>query len=279
MRPGGLLRIVRPVNALVSGGAVALAYLIATGTIVPAVWIPALVVVLVTGAGNTINDYFDREIDRVNRPDRPIPSGGVAPREAVAWAAILFAGGIILSIWTTVYCLIIAVANSCLLVLYAARIKRTAVLGNVSIAYLSASIFLFGGAFAGMDGITRNLPLIGITFLAMLSRELLKDAEDVEGDAAGGARTLPMLIGVRWTAVIAAVCAAGAVTASLAPVGSWWGPVYLAGIAVADAIILAAALRAIPCTAPVCIRQSRVTDILKGGMFVALLAFTGAAVV
>jgi len=279
MRPGDLLRIVRPVNALVSGGAVALAYLIATGTIVPAVWIPALVVVLVTGAGNTINDYFDREIDRVNRPDRPIPSGGVAPREAVAWAAILFAGGIILSIWTTVYCLIIAVANSCLLVLYAARIKRTAVLGNVSIAYLSASIFLFGGAFAGMDGITRNLPLIGITFLAMLSRELLKDAEDVEGDAAGGARTLPMLIGVRWTAVIAAVCAAGAVTASLAPVGSWWGPVYLAGIAVADAIILAAALRAIPCTAPVCIRQSRVTDILKGGMFVALLAFTGAAVV
>jgi len=279
MRPGGLLRIVRPVNALVSGGAVALAYLIATGTIVPGVWIPALVVVLVTGAGNTINDYFDREIDRVNRPDRPIPSGGVAPREAVAWAALLFAGGIIISVWTTVYCLIIAVTNSCLLVLYAARIKRTAVLGNVSIAYLSASIFLFGGAFAGMDGITRNLPLIGITFLAMLSRELLKDAEDMEGDAAGGARTLPMVIGVRLTAVIAAVCAAGAVTASLAPVGSWWGPVYLAGIAVADAIILAAALRAITCTAPRCIRQSRVTDILKGGMFVALLAFAVATVV
>lgn len=274
------LEIMRPGNCLMAAVAALIGLLVAdNGTDPLTAFLVALAVFAVTGAGNAINDYFDREIDRVNRPDRPIPSGRVAPGEAAGFAVLLFAAGIILSVWTNGYCMVIAVANSCLLVLYAARIKRTPLLGNAAIAYLSASIFLFGGAFAGMDGIVQNLPLIGITFLAMLSRELLKDAEDVEGDTAGGARTLPMVIGVRWTTVVAAICAAGAVAASLAPVGSWWGPVYLAGIVVADLIILAAALRAIRCTSPACVRHSRATGILKGGMFVALLVFAVAAVV
>jgi geranylgeranylglycerol-phosphate geranylgeranyltransferase len=57
------------------------------------------------------------------------------------------------------------------------------------VAYLAASIFLFGGALNGLDGLLRNIPVASITFFAMLSRELLKDAEDVEGDRAGGADT------------------------------------------------------------------------------------------
>ena len=73
----GYWRIIRPVNSIVAGLAAALAYLIATGTLIPSVILLIVIVILITGAGNTINDYFDLSIDRVNRPDRPLPSGTV----------------------------------------------------------------------------------------------------------------------------------------------------------------------------------------------------------
>ncbi|MHC1625983.1 MAG: geranylgeranylglycerol-phosphate geranylgeranyltransferase [Methanoculleaceae archaeon] len=279
MRIPGIIRIIRPVNSCISGAAAGLAYFIATGSIVPDLWAPMLVVLLITGAGNTVNDLFDLDIDRVNRPDRPIPSGQVTRRQATAVAGVLFATGVAISLMTNIYCILIAVFNSFLLIWYAARIKRLPLLGNIVVSYLSASIFLFGGAYAGPSAISQNLPIIGITFLAMLSREILKDIEDIEGDRAGGAQTLPIVAGIRRSVMIAAIAATGAVLASLLPVGSWWGPHYLTGIAVADGVIIMAAFRAVRCTSSASVRKSRATDILKGGMFTALLVFAIAAAV
>ena len=59
----GYWRIIRPVNSIVAGLAAALAYLIATGTLIPSVIFLVVIVILITGAGNTINDYFDVSID------------------------------------------------------------------------------------------------------------------------------------------------------------------------------------------------------------------------
>jgi len=273
MRPAGFFSIIRPANAVVAGLAAIVAYLIATGTIVSGVLLLMVVVILVTAAGNVINDYYDAGIDKINRPDRPIPSGAVSQNAALVYAVVLFVLGILASIATTPLCLAIAAFNSLLLVLYAARLKSTPFFGNAAVSYLSASIFLFGGAFAGWTGFVHMLPVAAITFLAMLSREILKDAEDMEGDRAGGADTLPLRIGVKKSALLAFVFAIAAVAASAVPY-AWWGPWYLLGIAIVDLAILAAAARALPCSDPASLKATGSTGLLKYGMFASLVIFT-----
>lgn len=272
----GYWRIIRPVNSIVAGLAAALAYLIATGTLIPSVILLIVIVTLITGAGNTINDYFDLAIDRVNRPDRPLPSGTVTTTGALFFAGILFTGGILLSLFTNVYCAFFAIFNSLLLFAYAKTLKSTPVFGNLSVAYLAGSIFLFGGAFAGLSGIVDTMVIALMTIFAMLARELLKDAEDVPGDIAAGAKTFPVLYGVRLTTIISIIITIVAVSVSFYPYFRW-GAWYLAGIIPVDVIILYSAWCASGCRTPECIKKSRATSYLKYGMFASLVVFTIAA--
>ena len=274
----GYLAITRPVNAVVSGLAAALGYLIATGTLVPTALVLIPIVILITAAGNVINDYYDADIDAINRPRRPIPSGAVTRSSARSYAITLFLAGILLSLFANPLCIAIAVVNSFLLIAYAGKLKRVPVYGNIAVSCLAASIFLFGGAFAGTAGLARNLPLAAITFFAMMARELLKDAEDIEGDTAGSVRTLPMKIGIRSTSRIAFACVVLAICISLVP-GLWWGwgGRYLVGIGVVDLVIFAAVVRVLPCTTPGCVTASRATAMVKAGMFASLVVFTLAA--
>ena len=277
MTLAGLLAITRPLNSAVAGIAALLGYIVATGAFAPVSLILFPIVFAITAAGNVYNDLCDLEIDRINRPGRPLPSGQVTPRAAGTLAMVLFAAGLLLSLPAGLPCVIIAVANSLLLLLYARSLKRTPLWGNVAVSYLSASIYPFGGALAGVTAMVQTLPLAGITFLAMLSRELLKDAEDVPGDRAAGARTVPIVHGVKRTVVAAYGCAVGAIVISLLPLVPWWGRPYLAAIAVADLVILVAAFLALRCRTPECVRATRATGILKGGMFLALAVITAAA--
>jgi geranylgeranylglycerol-phosphate geranylgeranyltransferase len=272
----GYWRIIRPVNSVVAGLAAALGYLIATGTIIPSVILLVVIVILITGAGNTINDYFDLPIDRVNRPDRPLPSGAVTITGALLLAGILFIAGILISFYTNIYCAFFAIFNSLLLIVYSKSLKSTPFLGNLSVAYLAGSIFLFGGALAGIIGIVNNLVIALITIFAMLARELLKDAEDVPGDTEAGAKTLPVLYGVRLTAIISIIFTILAIVVSFYPYYRW-GVWYLAGIIPVDCIILLSALRASGCRSPQCIKESHSTSYLKYGMFASLVVFTLAA--
>jgi geranylgeranylglycerol-phosphate geranylgeranyltransferase len=273
----GYWRIIRPVNSVVAGLAAALGYLVATGTIIPSVILLMVIVILITGAGNTINDYFDLSIDRINRPERPLPSGTVTVTGALLFAGILFAAGILISLFTNIFCAFFAVFNSLLLIAYAKTLKTTPFLGNLSVAFLAGSIFLFGGALAGIPGIVNNSVIALITILAMLARELLKDAEDVPGDIAAGAKTIPVLYGVRLTAIISIIFTVFAVVVSFYPYYRW-GAWYLAGIIPVDFIILYSAWLASGCRSPECIKKSRATSYLKYGMFSSLIVFTLAAI-
>jgi geranylgeranylglycerol-phosphate geranylgeranyltransferase len=269
----GQVRIMRPLNALVAGLAAVLAYFIASGTLIPGTIVLVVIVFLITAGGNTINDYFDVAIDRINRPDRPLPSGEMDTCQAGILAFALFFGGILLSIFTNPLCFFIAVFNALLLFLYAARLKRMIFIGNMAVSYLSASIFLFGGAFYGMDGMEKVSAIALMTFFAMLSREILKSAEDVEGDAAAGARTIPVEYGVRVAVFLSLVFALCAIAESLYPV-RWWGHLYLWGILLVDAVIFIAIVRPIRCRLPTCVRETGASTLLKVGMFSSLIVFT-----
>lgn len=268
-----LFVLMRPVNAIVSGLSAILAYLLATSTIVPGTALPAVAVFLITGAGNAINDYYDREIDAINQPGRPLPSGRLRPSTARNFAILLFLSGIACAAFTNPVCFAIAMVNSVLLYTYAAFLKKTPLGGNLCVAYLAGSIFLFGGAYAGMAGLLANIPVAVITFGAMTARELIKDAEDIPGDRAAGADTFAIRYGVRKTLVLAILAAVAAVIMSIVPV-TRFGPWYLVGIIPVDAVILAAVLLGSGCTTPECLIKSRSSLLMKAGMFASLVIFT-----
>lgn len=278
MNGAAYLSIIRPVNSIVAGLAGILATIIATSS-VPAefIWI-FLIILTVTGAGNVINDYYDREIDAINQPARPIPSGKITSGHALIYAVFLFfLGNGIAILLTPISIASIAVINSILLWLYAAFLKTTPLIGNISVSYLASSIFLFGGAINGISGIVSVLPIAGATFGVMLARELIKDCEDIPGDKEHGARTFPLLYGIRATLLLAFASTCIGVIMSLILFYRWGTP-YLVAIVLIDMIILYGALRGLSANSSEEIIRTKSSKIIKAGMFVSLLVFLLSAV-
>ncbi len=239
-----------------------------------------LVVFFITGAGNAINDYFDLEIDRVNCPRRPIPSGRMSQTAAFITALILFCIGIILSYWLGPACLFIAIFNSILLFLYAYILKQTLLIGNIAVGYLSGSTFLFGGALEIFEGtgIMSVMILFLLAGLAILAREIVKDIQDMEGDLKAGAMTLPIKIGTDKAKRAAAVIGLTAVMLSPLPfvinLHNTFGASYLIMIFGADILFLMSINELLLKDN---IKKS--SKLLKMAMFLALLGFVVGTIV
>lgn len=263
-----LLEILRPFNCLMAGAAAIIGLLIAGGFDAGAFVLIFLAVFLITGAGNAVNDYYDREIDAVNRPNRPLPSKRISPRSALAYSLLLFISGCILAGIVNQICLAVAALNSALLFFYARNLKATPLAGNLCVAYLTGSTFLFGGAAYGLEGMEANLVPAGLSFLATMSREIAKDIEDVEGDRQGGAKTLPILAGEKISAALAAAFALAAIMLSFLPA---FGTAYLIIVAAADLFLISSVWKIVRGDA------AGSQKALKMGMAVALLAFLAAA--
>ncbi|UCH62237.1 MAG: UbiA family prenyltransferase [Fidelibacterota bacterium] len=188
------IKMLRPVN-LVLG---ALAVLI-TAALMPAWpswsaigWAIATVLSF-NAAANALNDYFDYPIDKVNRPDRPLASGDL-PRH-VGWllAVILFVAGALAAFQLPTHARIVAIYIALpLMVLYTPLFKGLPLVGNSVVAAILGLAFLFAGAAFG------HLNLMwapfGLAAGFTLLREVVKDVEDVVGDAAAGLGTFA----VRW---------------------------------------------------------------------------------
>ena len=232
------------------------------------------VVFLITGAGNAINDYFDHEIDRINRPSRPIPSGRVNRKTALYFSMLLFGTGVVLSYWLGPVCLLLAGFNSLMLFLYASTFKRMALAGNVVVGYLTGSTFLFGGALEIFNGtgIQSTMILFLLAVLATMAREIVKDIQDIEGDSRAGARTLPIVIGKMKASRLAAVLGITGIVLSPLPlvfnVNNAFGASYMAVIFVADILFLVSINE-------ILLRDNakKASKLLKMAMFVALIAF------
>jgi geranylgeranylglycerol-phosphate geranylgeranyltransferase len=228
-----------------------------------------LVVFLVSGAGNAINDYFDIKIDSINRPERPIPSGRVKLKEALYFSSLLFALGIILAFSINSICGFIALFNSLLLILYAKILKGTPLLGNLSIGYLTGSTFLFGASVFGFEGLKTLFVLFVLSALAITAREIVKDIEDMEGDKTEGADTLPLRIGARKASYLAVLIGFLALFLSPLPyLMSVLGLRYLYLVLLADLGFLAAIHQILVRNNP-----AKSSKMFKIAMFFALLAF------
>ncbi len=261
------MEVLRPLNCLMAGGAVALGYAVASAEAdAGRVLQGFLAAFLICGAGNTINDFYDYPIDRRQKPWRVLPRGAMSLHGARRYAHLLFLTGIAMSLPLGTLPVLLALFNSALLYLYAARLKRAwGLVKNLCVSYLTASPLLYGGAIAGDAAAT--LPLVLLALLANTSREIVKDIEDMEGDAQS-CSTLPLRIGAGRSALLAGGVILLAVLLSPLPyLLGILSPWYLPVVALADALFLAATwvlLRGDP---------SGSSRLMKAGMLLALLSF------
>lgn len=239
----GVIAITRPGNAIAAGGMTFIGAFVVRGfgvldeasriAIVTAI----LVTVLAVSAGNSINDYFDREIDRINNPNRPIPSETVTPQKALWLSAVLFAVAFVLALTLPLLAGAIAIVNLVLLVAYSKIFKAFPGIGNLAIAYLSGSTFVIGGAAVGqVNGVI--LTFFVLAALSTVAREIIKDIEDIQGDREKGLQTLPIAIGERRAKIIAVIAVGILLVASPIPYSTGkLGWPYLIIITVADMVI------------------------------------------
>jgi geranylgeranylglycerol-phosphate geranylgeranyltransferase len=199
--------------------------------------IAAVAGALIVGGGNALNDCFDLEIDRLNRPDRPLPSGAITLGQArVLWIfASLF--GIILSLLLTPWNMAVAVFWVVTLYSYSRDLKRTVLFGNLMIGVLTGMAFLFGALVAGQP--SKALFPGVFAFLANVAREVLKDVEDVEGDRRAGALTLPVRYGTKRGFVAASVAIALLIATTFLPYAlNIYNARYLGIVLAVDAVLL-----------------------------------------
>jgi geranylgeranylglycerol-phosphate geranylgeranyltransferase len=204
MRAPAHLSILRPHNMLASAFAVVAGNVIARGGGGPVLIVTAVLAALVTGTGNILNDCFDLEVDRINKPGRPLPSGRITPRAAIAWYMLI-------SVAVTTACVMLVPRNVGALIIawqlalacYARWLKRWLIAGNVIVAAISASAFL-AGALVAHNAPAAVIPGL-IAFFFVLCREIVKGAEDVEGDRKGNVHTLAVVMGAPRAGTAAAI--------------------------------------------------------------------------
>jgi len=185
--------------------------------------IAGIAAAMITSAGNIINDYFDFEIDKINKPERPIPSGRVSRSDALMLSFALFMIGLGLAKYVNIYCLSLAGLNSVLLIIYGRYSKKMLIVSNIIVSYLVASIFIFGAlsvinvANLGLMGLRIVALLSSCAFLITFSREIIKDVEDIEGDKKNYCSTLPICIGPGNAKTLAKLFITFAIILSLVP--------------------------------------------------------------
>ena len=271
------IEILRPGNALMGAIVVVLVAIIDRSFTLPII-LAMLAVFFETAAGNVINDYFDYQIDLINKPERPIPSGRISLNAGKNYGYLLFLlgtiCGLLISLLTGNWIpFIIVLIADVVLYLYAYKLKATPLIGNLAVGFMTG----FGFVFAGFSLNNPNIIMISMylgffAFVMTTARELVKDIEDMEGDKAEGARTLPILYGEKITAILASILII--VDCALCPLLYYiniFGFYYLIVIAVAVILFIYSAILIIRNQDRT--TAAKVSKYLKIGMLIAFVAF------
>ncbi|MEM1551666.1 MAG: geranylgeranylglycerol-phosphate geranylgeranyltransferase [Candidatus Bathyarchaeia archaeon] len=235
----GFVRLMRPVNCLMMGFAVIVGAAIADPkALTTHLW--SLICgfftgFLLTAAAMTINDYYDREIDAINEPSRPIPSGVIKPTEALVFALLLTASGLATAAITcvatkSIHCFLIALIFWLISVAYATVGKRTGLPGNFLVSACVSAPFVYGSLAVTNKVILNMWIFVSMVFLSNTGREITKGIVDIEGDKARNVRTLAVLFGPRKAAVAASIFYLLAVALTPLPpalnlVSAWFIPI------------------------------------------------------
>lgn len=236
----GFVRLMRPVNCAMMGFAVFVGAVLALSAselgFFNAEWLGVLygftTGFMLTASSMTINDYYDRAIDAINEPHRPIPSGTVSEREALSVFVVLSVIGFVFAYVTSVICLVVAAISWVVVVTYVTVGKRSGLPGNFLVSVCVAIPFIYG-SLAVLNHVPLSVWLFTLmAFLSNTGREITKGIVDVKGDKAEGIKTLAVRYGDKNAAVAAALFYVSAVALTPIPsllnlVSVWFIPIVL----------------------------------------------------
>jgi len=193
-----------------------------------------LAVSFIACAANSSNDYFDLEVDRVNRPSRPLPSGKISASEL--WTLFFFctAAGLAAAALLGPYVLALAALVWGLSLLYNIKLKETGIFGNIIVASCVSMTFIIGGVSTGLiNGVVLTFGVLA--FLFDLGEEIAADAMDISGDAMRSSDSLAKKRGIPYALrVSAAVFTVFIALTALPFLAGWFGYAYLILIGVTD---------------------------------------------
>jgi len=199
------LKITRPVNGFMGFFSIYIVGFIAVNVHILDFIIPltlgAISVFLVTAGGNIINDISDVETDKLNHPDRPLPAGTITKKTASYLALSFFILGFLISIFVSLLISSIVIIAELLLVSYEFKTKKIGLAGNLTISLLIGMIFLYGGFIT--NTLSKMILLFLLAFCSNLSREIMKDIEDINGDV--DRVTFPKKYGVNKAKIVSAI--------------------------------------------------------------------------
>jgi geranylgeranylglycerol-phosphate geranylgeranyltransferase len=199
---------------------------------------------LLSATALILNDYFDLEVDRVNAPQRPLPSGTVKPMEVLILAVVTSLGGLALAALIGLSALIVAIIFWGVGVLYNWRLKQSGFPGNLMVSASVAITFILGGIVVGKPWNRAVWFFSLIAFLIDLGEEISGDAMDLDGDYQRGSRSLAALFGKQAALRVAAAIFALLVLISPLPyLLGWLGWPYLAFIIGMDVLIIFSVIR------------------------------------
>jgi len=280
LNPRGLLDLIRPVNCVMIGFAVIVGAFVSKPSSEP--WLQ-LALGFFTGFftcaySMSVNDIYDLEVDRVNRPDRPIPSGRISVSHASKVSLAMLAAGLACAFLSFIpLAVVIALAYAFLSWLYNARAKRTGLPGNLIVASSLAIPFIYGGAVSGGSIGGSLLLMMALTaFFSGVGREVVKSMADVEGDAKREVNSIARTRGLGFASRIGALFFLLAVLTSWVPlITGLANQVYTYGVIIPDVIF---AYLSVTIVLHYDSKSAyRVKRVALAGMTVGLLVFIGGA--
>ena len=221
---GGLFRLIRPINCLMMGLAVLIGELITYSTLLPVG--PSvfgfLTAFTLTGTSMIVNDYWDREVDAVNAPERPIPSGVVSVKEALLFGMILSVIGLLCALSTNLACLVVSILSLLISIVYNVKGKQKGLTGNLMVSACIAVPLLYGGFIYEGENVSFNrfgllLVFDLMIFLANTGREVIKGIIDVKGDKIRQVKTIAIQYSPRVARTVGILFFLSAVILSVFP--------------------------------------------------------------
>jgi geranylgeranylglycerol-phosphate geranylgeranyltransferase len=189
----------------------------------------------ISGALMMTNDYFDLEVDRVNHPERPLPSGRITVPELVILTIIFTMAGLASAAALGLPAFLIAVVIWIIGILYNWKFKESGLAGNMMVGLSVGMTFIAGGVSVGQT--TNGLVWVfgALAFIFDLAEEIANGAMDVEGDKLRSARSLAIVKGKKFALGVSGLLYAVFIALSFLPyVLGWLGLAYLVLVVVTD---------------------------------------------
>jgi len=189
------IKIFRPVNFLITFISVIVAAIICQPSEIPwlNVALAAFSASFVMASGNIINDIYDIEIDKINQPQRVLAASKISISSVMFLYTLLIVISLLFAWFINLIAFGIVIGTSILLFLYSKSLKKFSLVGNIVVAFLTGLVFIFGGV--AVDNPDAAIVPALFAFLINLIREIVKDMEDVDGDAKVGIVTFPIKFG------------------------------------------------------------------------------------